>query len=176
MEQKLKPTTIRALKYPITINAVHNLDSTLPRTLIKERCKKASIETYHVEKLQKTTKRHEFIELCCLIMKRVFLKPPNMIFYIPNAKYDKVIMYDGDTIQEITKKEMVDCACDVIYYIVDDIIIKNNLSQFHPFAFIRQNVTNNFKTISPILAKHMVDMLITHSCDIKTVWRHAGLI
>lgn len=175
--QMLKPTTARALKYPITLNPIHSLDlSTLPHASIKERCEKAATETYRVEKMQKTTKRNDFIELACVIMYRVFLKPPNMIFYVPHVSRDAVLMYDGDTIEEISKKEMIDCVCDVVYSIIDDVIKRNDLSEYHPFVFIRKNMSSNFKTISAVVAKHLIDMLNQYSHDIKTVWRHAGLI
>lgn len=186
----LKPATVKALQQNInSINTIDALDigkinwNALERTCIE--CHTES-DIFKVHHHGITRRWGKFRSICEHIIKQVlFSTPENMVFYIPNLSIETALMYDGETVNEITVKDLVEHIHDVIDTVIDDMIERFKLVEEHPFVFIH-NYSNNsrprevsteaYKFLQENNEKYILTQYKENKDDIRAVWRKAGIL
>jgi len=185
----LQPATVKALNGGVSLNTIDKLDiSKVSEQMIKRLCEDAGTasELFKVQYNQETRSWTKYKNLCKYIIVKVLLHTPsNMIFYISNFSERDVLMYDGETVHKITRKDLIDHVIELMNDVIDSIIEKMNLPTHHPFVFIRHfkdihspptMSSVSFKNMSDDLEAYIFNLYRDQKQDIHAVWTKSGLL
>jgi hypothetical protein len=185
----LKPTTQKALDNTISINKPDNLDiDKVNWRSIEQMCKECQTESddFQVRLQGITFKWGKFRSVCEHIIKQVFFNTPNnMVFYIPNLSTETAFMYNGDSFDEVSIKDMIEHILDAVDGVVDKMIEKFKLVEDHPFVFIhnyqnysrpREASTVSFNFMHKNIKAYIMEQYKENKDDIRAVWRKAELL
>lgn len=184
----LQPATVKALTGGVSLNTIDKLDlSKVSEKWIKELCDATGKESelLRVRYNKESRSWTKYKQLCKYIIVQVFLHTPsNMIFYIPNFASQYVLMYDGQTFDEVTRKDMIDHIKTLLHDVIDSIIQKFDLSEYHPFCFIRLFETIDtpktskdcFNNLHKDLEAFILKLYRDQKHDMQSVWTQSGLI
>lgn len=185
----LNPITKKALNNIHTINNYDKLDtSKINWEKLQKTCIECATESdlFKVQYCGSTIRWCTYRMLYQYIINQIFFdNPNNMLFYIANLSSKTVLMFNGESVDEITENDLIEKVMDCADSIIDKMIDTCKLHEYHPFVFIinyknnsrpREESTTAYKFQQQAIQSFILQQFKERKDDIKAVWRKVGLL